>query len=61
MMTILLGDLKIAQKSLNLQNTCSKIQGHAFFEVAEAPQAARTQTHPDGFRLIKTHQGAGGP
>jgi len=30
------------------QNTCSKIQGCVFSEVAEAPQAARTQTHPAG-------------
>jgi len=51
MMTVLLGDLKIAQKSQNPQNpqdTCSKNPGACFLEVAEVPQAARTQTHGAG-------------
>jgi len=45
---MLAGDHKITQKTQNPQNTCSKIQGRVFSEVAEAPQAAATQTHRAG-------------
>ena len=43
--------LKIAQNhktAQNLPNTGSKNPGACFFEVAEAPQAAATQTHRAG-------------
>ena len=42
------GQLEINKKRSNTQNTCSKFPGRAFSEVAEAPQAATTQTHPAG-------------
>jgi hypothetical protein len=41
-------DPKIDKNRQNPQNTCSKIPGRVFSEVAEAPQAARTQTHRAG-------------
>ena len=42
------GEPNINKKRSNTQNICSKIPGRAFSEVAEAPQAARSQTHPGG-------------
>jgi len=39
---------KISQKSQNPLNACSKMKGRVFSEVAEAPQAAATQTHRAG-------------
>ena len=42
------GQPEINKKQSNTQNVCSKILGCAFSEVAEAPQAAATQTHPAG-------------
>ena len=42
------GEPEINKKRSNTQNTCSKIPGRAFSEVAEAPQAATTQTHRAG-------------
>ena len=42
------GEPDINKKRSHTQNTCSKIPGRAFSEVAEAPQAATTQTHRAG-------------
>ena len=42
------GEPEINKKRSNTQNTCFEIPGCVFSEVAEAPQAAATQTHRAG-------------